>query len=108
MDYNKLSTKELIKEYKNSKRRLKNSIRKVKVEFKPLGYDAKQHKIMGWAFLDENRIELDNSLKGKELLIFAAHEICHLLFWDCPEYQIEKAGVTLGNTLWDLGFRLEK
>jgi len=108
MDYDKLSTKELISEYKKSKRRLKNQIRDIKVEFKHLGCDSKQRKIMGWAFLDENRIELDKSLKGKELLIFAAHEICHLLFWDCPEYQIEKSGVTLGNTLWDLGFRLEK
>ena len=99
MDYDKLSTKDLIKEYKNSKRKLNS---KVKVEYKYL------KKYYGLAYFDQNRIEIDKKLEGKKRFLVELHETLHIAMGpSVSERQINRYERIIGNTLWEIGYRLK-
>ena len=47
----------------------------IRIGFKKLG----RKKVLGLAYKDENRIEIDSSLKGKDFINVTIHELLHIL-----------------------------
>lgn len=72
-----------------------------KVEHKKLG----RQKADGLAYKDENRIEIDERLKGKNYLLTAIHEFLHIHRKDFTEEEVEDLSVKLCNDLWNLKVR---
>lgn len=105
MNYNKIPTDSLIKEYKKSIKKLKTKKKRVKVEYKSLGTDSKKRKICGWAYIGDNRVEIEKNSTAKELLRFLVHELSHLSFPDATESEILRAERTIALTLWNEGYR---
>lgn len=70
-----------------------------KVIFRKLG------KEKAWGQLTDNKIEIDERLKGKKLLIIALHEFFHWLFPHLKEEEIIIASEKTAAFLWKLGFR---
>ena len=62
-------------------------------------------KYWGWAYIDQNKIELYNGLKGKQHLNIILHEKLHLLFPDHEEKAIRKMAKEISNMLWKDGYR---
>lgn len=80
----------------------KRKKKKIKVVERKLG----KEKVWGFAYFDDNLIEIDERLRGKRQLRTYIHELCHLSFGEkMPEYKILEAEKIIGNTLWELGYR---
>lgn len=75
--------------------------RKVKVEHKKLG----RHQADGLAYKEENRIEIDERLRGKDYLLTAIHELLHIHRKEYTEDQVVELSTKLCNDLWDLKIR---
>lgn len=103
MNYNKLSTNKLIKEFEKAQKRLRKN--KIIVEYKSLGYDSKKRKICGYAYINDNRVEIEKKAKAKETLKFLCHELTHLAFPLAKELEVLKAESIIANTLWNEGYR---
>lgn len=59
----------------------------------------------GICWMDENLIEIDKRLKGKERMGVIIHEIAHLGFPDASELEILKFEKIAREVLWDAGYR---
>lgn len=59
----------------------------------------------GYAYVDQNKIELYNKLKGKKHLEIIIHEKMHLILPDYEEAAIKRIAKDLTNLLWVDGYR---
>lgn len=75
--------------------------RKITVKKRKLG----REKCWGQAFVGEDYMEVDQTLRGKRRLRIYAHEILHLLWPDASEKEIEEKSTILTDTLWNEGYR---
>jgi hypothetical protein len=75
--------------------------RKIIVKKRKLG----REKCWGQAFIGEDFCEVDERLRGKRKLRIFTHEICHLLWPDDSENQIDKKSIVLTDALWKEGYR---
>lgn len=75
--------------------------RKITIEWK------ESASAWGWAYIDENHIQLDPVLiqKPKLLLEIAAHEVAHLVFPEADEQRIDLLGKQVADVMWRLNFR---
>ena len=62
-------------------------------------------KAWGYAYVNLDRIELHNKLKGIKHLEILLHEKLHLLFPDHDEKAINRMGKDIANVLWKDGYR---
>ena len=69
----------------------------IKIEFKKLG----KKRALGLAYKEENRIELDSSLKGKDFINVMIHEVTHIMF----PYLIEDVVDNYANTLAEILYK---
>lgn len=76
--------------------------RKTKVVYKRL------RNYWGLAYVDQNKIELYDGLKGKKHLEILIHEKLHLMFPDIEEKAILRMGKDMSDILWKEGYRLLK
>lgn len=60
----------------------------------------------GLAYVNENKIELYQGLKGKKHLEILVHEKLHLLFPDLDETAVLRMGRDMTEVLWKEGYRL--
>jgi hypothetical protein len=95
----------VIKKYKKSKEKLEYL--KINYKYKNLGF-VKGGKVLGFAYIGEDRIELDKSLEGKELLEIFVHEAGHNIFPRKAESEIDFMGKTIADLLWRAGYRKVK
>lgn len=65
----------------------------------------KLRKVWGYAYIDENKIELYHNLKGKKHLEILIHEKLHIMFPDLEEQAIKRHSRDLCNVLWNDGYR---
>jgi hypothetical protein len=65
----------------------------------------KLRKAWGYAYIDENKIELYDKMKGKKHLEILIHEKLHIMFPDLEEKAINRHGKDLCNVLWNDGYR---
>ena len=72
----------------------------VKVREKKLGREGAD----GFAYLGQNRIEIDPRLPPKARLLTEVHELYHILFDDVSEPNARKAE-RIGHFLWREGYR---
>lgn len=98
-------TDKLITKYKKSRDKLDHL--KISYKYKNLGF-LNGGKVLGFAYIGEDRIELDKSLKGKELLEIFIHETGHNLFPKKSEKEIDFMGKTIAEILWKAGYRKVK
>lgn len=61
----------------------------------------------GWAYIEDNLIQLDPRMDEKTLLEVAAHEVGHIVLPDASEEDIDALGKQIANVLWRIGFRRE-
>jgi len=76
--------------------------RKIEVIERGLG----REKCDGLAWIDEDKIEIEKSLCGRERLLVLVHELVHLCDETISEKNVLKYDQLIGGTLWDLGYRL--
>lgn len=108
MNYDKLSTDELIRRYKKNKiqqNKRRDKRNRVKVEYKSLGTDSKKRKICGWAYINDNRIEIEKKSNAKEIICYIVHECAHLAAPDLTEPEILRLERVIALTLWEEGYR---
>ena len=60
----------------------------------------------GYAYPYDNRVEVEERLKGKKQMEIILHECMHVLFPKADEVEIEKKSAMLTNTLWHEGYRM--
>jgi len=65
----------------------------------------KLRKYWGWAYVNQDKIELYHKLKGKQHLKIIIHEKLHLMFPDHDESAIVRLSKDLSNLLWKDGYR---
>lgn len=70
-----------------------------RVEFKNL------RNYWGWAYPDENRIELSHELKGYSFLLYALHEHFHLKHPEWSETRVKNESRKTARFIWQMGFR---
>ena len=83
---------------KTTKKRKKN---RIKVVYKKLG----RSKVWGQCYQGENRIEIEERLRGKRRFLVTIHELLHDQFPDKSESKIRKAETVIGNALWREDYR---
>lgn len=66
---------------------------------------VEKDNVVGWAYLDTNKIELDSALKGKEYLITVIHEATHLFFPHLSEKTVDEYSTYIGEILWRQKYR---
>lgn len=59
----------------------------------------------GWAYIDENKIEIDERLHGYRYLLYMLHEHFHLRHPDWSETKIKKESSATAQFLWKAKFR---
>lgn len=59
----------------------------------------------GLAYKDEKRIELEKAMRGKKRMKTLVHEALHQVFPEASESRILKAGIIIGNILWEQSYR---
>jgi len=62
----------------------------------------------GYAYLNQNKIELYHKLKGKKHLEIILHEKLHLMLPEWDEPSIKKHSKDICDLLWHEGYRLIK
>jgi hypothetical protein len=62
-------------------------------------------KYWGWAYINEDKIDLYHKLKGKKHLEIILHEKLHLIFPDHDEKAIKRISKDICNLLWLDGYR---
>lgn len=62
----------------------------------------------GYAYLNQNKIELHNKMKGKKHLEILLHEKLHLLFPDLDETAVKRYGKDMCEMIWKQGYRMIK
>jgi hypothetical protein len=67
--------------------------------------DLSRENVWGWAYKNENLIEIEKTLKGKERLKTLVHELCHHAFRKAKEPQIIKAEQIIADALWKENYR---
>jgi hypothetical protein len=82
-----------------SKKRKKS--KKIKVIYRKLG----REKAVGQCYMGNNLIEVDSRAKGRRQLKILIHEISHNILPEMSEAGILKIEKTMGNTLWEQGYR---
>lgn len=75
--------------------------KKIQIEFKP----RLRNNAWGYAYKDENRIEIKQSLKDIHQLDTIIHEIQHIIHPFMDEDHVERSSTILAHHLWDLGYR---
>lgn len=98
-------TSKMIDDFLKLRNKLKNKRGKVLVEYKSLGTDSKKRKICGFAYIGENRIEIEKKATAKEHLKFIVHECAHLGAPDLKESEILRLENVIASTLWNEGYR---
>jgi hypothetical protein len=83
---------------KTTKKRKKN---KIKVVYKKLG----RSKVWGQCYQGENKIEIEERLRGKRRFFVTVHELLHDQFPETSETKIRKAETVIGNVLWGENYR---
>lgn len=71
----------------------------IKIDFKKLG----RQKVVGLAYKDENRIEIDSSLKGKDFTNVMIHEITHIMLPYLTEEVVDNFANVLTSILYTHG-----
>jgi len=79
-------------------------IRKPKTVFKDLSKDG----VVGLAYDDEHKAEIDPKQSDRELFLTAFHEYSHLTIPDLTEKQVIKLEKTIGVSLWKIVCRLRR
>lgn len=62
-------------------------------------------KVVGWAYFDENMIEIDPRQSSYEYFETLIHERFHLMFPKMSEKQIEEKGRDMAKFLWGMHYR---
>jgi hypothetical protein len=73
----------------------------IKVRYRKLG----REKVNGWAHLGDNLIEIDERLRGKQLLEILIHEAFHLQNPSWEEEEVIRKSKELTTILWKEGIR---
>ncbi len=60
----------------------------------------------GIAYTDENKMEIDERLRGYRYLLYLLHEHFHLKHPDWSETKVRKESSKTARFLWQMGFRL--
>jgi hypothetical protein len=60
----------------------------------------------GIAYTDENKMEIDERLRGYRYLLYLLHEHFHLKHPDWSESKVRKESSKTARFLWQMGFRL--
>ena len=61
--------------------------------------------ILGYAYQDEARIEIDPRQDSKEFLDTLIHELIHCFFPFLGEEYVEKMSTKIANQIWSKGYR---
>lgn len=72
-----------------------------KVEHRKLG----RENAWGLAWIEENKISIDQSLHGYRYLLYLLHEHFHLKHPDWSETKVKKESSLTARFLWKMGFR---
>ena len=72
-----------------------------KVEHRKLG----KERAWGIAWMEQNKISIDPSLKGYRYLLYLLHEHFHLKHPDWSETKVRKESSLTARFLWKMGFR---
>lgn len=72
-----------------------------KVEHKKLG----KEQAYGIAFIGENRLQIDERLKGYRYMLYLLHEHFHLKHPDWSETKIRRESSKTARFMWKMGFR---
>jgi len=83
---------------KTTRKRKKN---RIKVVYKNLT----RQKVWGLAYMGDNYMEIDNSLKNKRKLSTLVHESVHLAIPSLSESQVRKVERVVSNLLWQENYR---
>lgn len=59
----------------------------------------------GWAHMNKNKIEINDSLKGYPYLLYMIHEHFHLQHPDWSETKVRRQSSKTARFLWQNGFR---
>ena len=73
-----------------------------KVVIRKLG----KEQAFGIAWTSENKLEIDERLRGYNYLLYLLHEHFHLKHPDWSETKIKKESSITARFLWSMGFRL--
>jgi hypothetical protein len=65
-----------------------------------------KEKADGLAHIDDNTIEIDERLKGRDRMEITIHEALHILYPTENETSIIRKSKKLTNVLWKQGYRL--
>lgn len=74
-------------------------LKPIKIQWRSLSH------AYGYAYPEEQRIELDKRLGPKTLMEIAAHEVLHCALPVLDEEAVDLAARHITNVLWRLGFR---
>lgn len=64
-----------------------------------------RHRALGLAYTDSNLIEIEERLRGQELLYILCHELSHIYYPDMEEKDIINLSAFLSTYIWREGFR---
>lgn len=85
---------------KKSKKKSKTN--KIQIIEKKLG----RERADGMCFIGENKIIIDERLRGKNRLFCLCHEVIHAMFGEkLSEKEVLKYEKIIGNALWEQGYR---
>jgi len=81
-------------------------VNSIHVVEKKLGrHDSPTHKILGLAYKEDLRIEIDPRQSSKEYLDTLVHETMHIIFPKESEKRVTAAAKKIARILWNKGFR---
>lgn len=61
--------------------------------------------VLGFAYKDEARVEIDPRQCSKEFLDTLIHELIHCFFPNMDEEYVEKMSTKIANQIWSKGYR---
>lgn len=74
-------------------------LRKIKVQ------ERKLRKYLGYAYIGEDKVELDPTQKPRQYLDTLIHEILHLMYPEDSETKISRNAATITHHIWKKGYR---
>jgi Zn-dependent peptidase ImmA (M78 family) len=79
-------------------------LKKQKIKYKNLS----KENAVGFAYKEDNLIEIEPNQSDRELFLTVCHELAHNLLPDLSEKQIVKLEKTFGVSLWNVVLRLRR
>lgn len=76
--------------------------RRIRVKYRKLF----KHNVVGLAYTRKRLIEIDERLRGKQLLEILIHELMHVQNPDWPEEVVVEQSREMAEVLWDEGVRV--